>query len=226
MFSIHAIGHACCRSLRSSHRSTFLRSSKSSSCSRLSAASGPPFLMHSSSSRQIALFKWCSSSFRFGLESTKPGPACLRTYWHSAPLAGVTLAIVRKARMLVWMALGIAVLVQRGFLFEQVRSMSSPTNDVALVVMARSPASGQPPKTRLTGAVTTEDACRRLYAAFLEDTIRACQGIKGTVLRVAYTPDGGTEGLRELGLKENELMPQRGNNLGARERNVFQGSLH
>ena len=136
-------------------------------------------------------------------------------------LAGVTLAIVRKARMLVWMALGIAVLVQRGFLFEQVRSMSSPTNDVALVVMARSPASGQPPKTRLTGAVTTEDACRRLYAAFLEDTIQACQGIKGTVLRVAYTPDGGTEGLRELGLKENELMPQRGNNLGARERNVF-----
>ncbi len=136
-------------------------------------------------------------------------------------LAGVTLAIVRKARMLVWMALGVAVLVQRGLLFEEVRAISSPTNNVALVVMARSPAGGQPPKTRLVGAVTTEDACRRLYAAFLEDTIRACQGIKGTVLRVAYTPDGGAEGLLALGLKEKELMPQRGNNLGARERNVF-----
>ena len=135
--------------------------------------------------------------------------------------AGVTLAIVRKARMLVWMALGVAVLVRRGLLVEQVRSTSSATNDVAVVVMARSPAGGQPPKTRLAGAVATEHARRRLYTAFLEDTIRACRGIEGTVLRVAYAPDGGAEGLRELGLEENELMPQRGNDLGARERGVF-----
>ena len=135
--------------------------------------------------------------------------------------AGVTLAIVRKARMLVWMALGIAVLVRRGLSVEQVFSTGSPTSDVALVVMARSPMGGPPPKTRLTGAIATEDARRRLYAAFLEDTIRACRKVEGTVLRVAYAPDGGAAGLRALGLEEDELLAQRGSDLGARERSVF-----
>ena len=48
---------------------------------------------------------------------------------------GVTLAIVRKARMLVWMALGIATLVRRGFSVGQ--ALNQTPTDVALVVMAR-----------------------------------------------------------------------------------------
>ena len=46
---------------------------------------------------------------------------------------GVTLAIVRKGRMLVWMALGIATLVGRGLSARRV--LGSATSDVALVVM-------------------------------------------------------------------------------------------
>lgn len=133
--------------------------------------------------------------------------------------AGVTLAIVRKGRMLVWTALGMAALVGRGL--SPGRVLAGAGTRVAVVIMARSPARGDAPKTRLADAVPREGDRRRLYAAFLADTIAACRAVEGAALRIAYTPDGGSAGLRELGAGDSELLPQRGADLGARERGVF-----
>ena len=132
---------------------------------------------------------------------------------------GVTLAIVRKARMLVWMALGIATLVRRGLSVGQV--LNQTQTDVALVVMARSPVGGEEPKTRLAGEVSSAEDRRHLYSAFLADTIAACRGVGATAFRLAYTPDGGVTGFRELGVTDAELLTQRGTDLGARERGIF-----
>ena len=129
---------------------------------------------------------------------------------------GVTLAIVRKGRMLVWMAIGIALLVRRGLSLKEV--LGSQTGKVAVVVMARSPYAGSAPKTRLAGAITNDDARRRLYAAFVHDTINACRDLEGTTLRVAHTAG---DGLGQLGLGDEELIAQQGSDLGSRERSVF-----
>ena len=133
--------------------------------------------------------------------------------------SGVTLAIVRKGRMLVWVALGIATLIGRGLSVR--RSLAAATSKVVLVVMARSPEGKKPPKTRLEDTVPNRSDRRRLYKAFLEDTINACRTVPSTTLRVAYTNDGSTEWLEELGVATHEAFPQRGDDLGARECQVF-----
>ncbi len=133
--------------------------------------------------------------------------------------AGVTLAIVRKGRMLVWTLLGLAALAGRGL--APGAALAGAAARVAVVIMARSPSAGTPPKTRLADAVPGAADRRRLYAAFLADTIAACRTIEGAALRIAYTPDGGSAGLRELGAGDGELLPQRGADLGDRERAVF-----
>ena len=133
---------------------------------------------------------------------------------------GVTLAITRKARILVWVALGIGGLVRRGLTVREVLDQTqSPT---ALVIMARSPHGDYSPKTRLAGKILTDQNRRRLYAAFLADTITACRTVNNATLRVAYTPEGGTVGLHELGIKKGELIAQRGRDLGVRERFIFE----
>jgi rSAM/selenodomain-associated transferase 1 len=133
--------------------------------------------------------------------------------------SGVTLAIIRKGRMLVWVALGLATLIGRGLSVR--RSLAAATSKVVLVVMARSPEGKTPPKTRLEDAVTNRADRQRLYKAFLEDTINACRTVPGTTLRVAHTNDGSTEWLEELGVATHEAFPQRGDDLGARECQVF-----
>ena len=92
----------------------------------------------------------------------------------------------------------------------------------AVVVMARSPQGGRAPKTRLAGVLPHEEDRRRLYAAFLTDVISACRAVAGATLRVAYTPDGGPHGFAAAGIADSELMPQRGDGLGDRERGVFE----
>ena len=87
--------------------------------------------------------------------------------------------------------------------------------------MARSPAGGPAPKTRLADAVGREADRRRLYAAFLQDTIDGCRSVADAALRVAYTPEGGAAGLDALGVRRGELLPQRGADLGERERAAF-----
>ena len=135
---------------------------------------------------------------------------------------GVTLALIRKGRMLVWTTLGIAALIGRGLSFRHVLTGRATAGEgAAVVVMARSPLGGQAPKTRLADAVGREADRRRLYAAFLRDTIDGCRSVAGAALRVAYTPDGGGGGLDTLGVRGDELLSQRGADLGARERAAF-----
>ncbi len=132
---------------------------------------------------------------------------------------GVTMAIVRKSRMLFWTAAGAAAFVRRGLSVAEVLSTSA--RKVVIVVMARAPEGARPPKSRLAPAVAGDDDRRRLYAAFLRDTIATARSLDGVSLRVAYTPDGGRNGFETLGITDGELMSQRGNDLGARERGVF-----
>ena len=146
--------------------------------------------------------------------------------------AGVTLAIVRKARMLVWMTAGIGLLVRRGLSVRraiadagttlQDELAGGATRGAAVVVMARSPESLRPPKTRLAGVLPDEHDRRRLYAAFLADVVAGCGTIDAVTVRVAYTEDGGTGGFDTAGVAEDQLMPQRGAHLGDRERGVFE----
>ena len=149
--------------------------------------------------------------------------------------AGVTLAIVRHARMLVWVTVGVGLLVRRGLSVRTAIEAAGASQDArhaesagteasgpAVVVMARSPEGARPPKTRLAGVLTDEQDRRRLYAAFLSDVVASCKTIEAVTVRVAYTEDGGTGGFDASGVAVNELLPQRGANLGERERGVFE----
>ena len=176
----------------------------------------------------IALFKVVP--MQVGVDEA--GTAALAELLGFGTAAGVTLAIVRKARMLVWMTAGVGLLVRRGL---SVRTAiadagtvrrdelaGGATRGAAVVVMARSPDGLRPPKTRLAGVLPDEDDRRRLYAAFLTDVVAGCGTIDGVTLRVAYTEGGGTGGFDTAGVPENQLMPQRGADLGDRERGVFE----
>ncbi len=92
----------------------------------------------------------------------------------------------------------------------------------AVAVMARSPCGTRAPKSRLSGVLPDEADRRRLYAAFLRDVVSACVSVDGATLRVAYTADGGAAGFDAVGLTPSQLLPQRGDDLGARERGVFE----
>ena len=149
---------------------------------------------------------------------------------------GVTLAIVRKARMLAWTTVGVGFLVRRGLSVRRAiadaetarvaagrfPSTGATTRGAAVVIMARQPHGTSPPKTRLAGAVPDEQDRRRLYGAFLADVVAGCGTIDGVTVRVAYTEDGGTVGLAQAGLTDDQLLPQRGADLGCRERGVFE----
>ncbi len=92
----------------------------------------------------------------------------------------------------------------------------------AIAVMARSPyAHPETIKTRLTGPVPRQaDRCA-LYEAFLQDTLAKCRRLTDTGLRVAFTPHGAGEDFAALDVPPDERLPQRGDDLGERERNVF-----
>ncbi len=173
------------------------------------------FVLESTNRLIAAVFRFVP--LRIGVDEA--GTGLLADLLAFGTAAGVTLAIVRKGRMLVWTALGMAALAGRGLSPGQV--LAATAGRVAVVIMARSPAAGDAPKTRLADAVPREADRRRLYAAFLADTIAACRTGDGAALRIAYTPDGGRAGLPELGAGDGELLAQRGADLGARERSVF-----
>lgn len=164
------------------------------------------------------------------------GNAALAEQLGFGTAAGVTLAIVRKARRLVWMTAGVGLLVRRGLSVRraiadagtarvatrQDELAGGATRGAAVVVMARSPEGRRPPKTRLAGVLPDEHDRRRLYAAFLADVVAGCGMIDGVTVRVAYTEDGGTSGFVKAGVGADQLMPQRGADLGDRERGVFE----
>ena len=138
--------------------------------------------------------------------------------------AGVTMAVVRKGRMLVWTAFGVVALVRRGLSLTELKARVGPGQGQGAVVavMARAPLGTSVPKSRLSTTIPTESARRQLYAAFLGDTLAACRGLPGVAVRVAYAPEGGTDGFASVGLTKAELLAQRGSDLGARERGVFE----
>ena len=182
------------------------------------------FVLESANRLLAAAFK--AVPLRLGVDEA--GTAAVAGLLGLGAAAGVTLAVVRKARMLVWMTVGVALLVRRGLPVGGADSASAQgpdapaTRGAVVAVMARSPSGGRAPKTRLAGAVPGEADRRRLYAAFLTDVVAACRALEGAALRVAYTPDGGRRGFAAAGVADGELMPQRGDSLGDRERGVFE----
>ena len=133
---------------------------------------------------------------------------------------GVTLATTRTARMAVWTSAGLALLVRRGF---SAAGLAAETPGPSVVaIMARAPDGARAPKSRLRHAVPEESDRRRLYAAFLADTLAACRALPDAAVRVAWAPDGGTDGFARLGIDEADLLAQRGDDLGARERHLFE----
>ena len=240
------------------------------------------FVLESANRLLAAAFK--AVPLRIGVDEA--GTAAVAGLLGFGGATGVTLAIVRKARMLVWMTAGILLLVRRGLPArrhgtraeaatggaagkpeaagpdagadwaltggpkEDVGTprapMDGPDEDAgtdwaptagperghgpetpeprgpAVVVMARSPSGGRAPKTRLTRVLPDEADRRRLYEAFLTDVVSACRTVEEATLRVAYTPDGGPRGFAPAGVAGGELMPQRGADLGDRERGIFE----
>ena len=147
------------------------------------------------------------------------------TAWVAALLGfgettGVALATTRTARMVAWMAAGMAVLVRRGFSPTALPAATQETSVVA--IMARPPDGARAPKSRLQRAIPAESDRRRLYAAFLEDTAATCRTLPDIAVRIAYAPGGGTDGFAPLGIDGADLLAQRGDDLGARERNLFE----
>ena len=148
------------------------------------------------------------------------GTAWVATLLGFGGTTGVTLATTRTARMVIWMAAGMAVLVRRGF---SPTGLPTETGEPAVVaIMARAPDGARAPKSRLRQAVPAESDRRRLYAAFLKDTVATCRTLPDIAVRVAYAPDGGADGFAPLGVDEADLLTQRGDDLGARERNLFE----
>ena len=135
---------------------------------------------------------------------------------------GVTLALIRKGRILVWIAIGVLFLLRHGLSLKQI--LKTGSHKVAVVIMARSPVSGAPPKTRLSEIIHSETDRRRLYSAFLRDTVQACRTIDGVSIRLAYTPESDRNDFAAMpiGLVDDELLAQRGNDLGEREEGVFE----
>ena len=188
------------------------------------------FVFESTNRFITALFKVVP--MRIGVDEA--GTAAFAELLAFGTTAGVTLAIVRKARMLVWMTAGFGLLVRRGLSVRRAiadagtahvsrhESVRGTARGAAVVVMARSPEGTRPPKTRLAGVLPDEQHRRRLYAAFLTDVVAGCGRVDGATVRVAYTKDGGTGGFKEAGLADDQLIPQRGADLGDRERGVFE----
>ena len=190
------------------------------------------FIFESSNRFITAAFKVVP--MRIGIDEA--GTAAFAELLSFGTTTGVTLALVRKARMLVWMAAGMILLVHRGISLQGTISeaeSTDKTNDkdtyglwarrgAAVVVMARSPDGPRPPKSRLASVLPQAQDRRRLHIAFLTDIISTCQTLKGVTLRVAYTPDGGTSGLIQAGVTTEQLIPQRGFDLGERERGIFE----
>ncbi len=185
------------------------------------------FVLESTNRLLAAAFKVVP--LRIGVDEA--GTAAVAELLAFGGAAGVTLAIVRKARMLVWMTVGVLLLVRRGLPARGERpgpeTAAADDADVpaprgAVVVMARSPIGGRAPKSRLAGVLPDERDRRRLYTAFLTDVVSTCRTVEGATLRVAYTPDGGPHGFAPAGVADGELMPQRGADLGDRERGVFE----
>src|SRR4026209_134707 len=88
--------------------------------------------------------------------------------------------------------------------------------DVAIGIFCKTPAAGES-KTRLSPPLRPEE-CAAISACFIKDVSRTIgrlteDGVTGYAL---YTPQGSEAALRMILPKEFALLPQIGNDLGAR----------
>ena len=173
------------------------------------------FVLESTNRFIAVVFKFVP--MRIGIDEA--GTGLLAEFLDFGTSVGVTLALIRKGRMLVWMCVGIVSLVRRGLPLNQ--SLNTNPQSIALAIMARSPIGSPAPKTRLADAIKDTSDRRRLYTAFLKDTVAGCRTITGTSLRLAHTDSASNEWFSSVNVEPHEALPQRGKQLGERQRNVF-----
>lgn len=89
----------------------------------------------------------------------------------------------------------------------------------ALFVMAKDPRAGQV-KTRLCPPLSPETAAR-LYQCFLSDTLDLAAGVPSVDPVVAFSPAGARDAFVGLVSGRFQLLPQTGEDLGARLENAF-----
>ena len=173
------------------------------------------FILESTNRFIAVVFKFVP--MRIGIDEA--GTGLLAEFLNFGTSVGVTLALVRKGRMLVWMCAGIASLVRRGLPLNQ--SFRTKTQSIALTIMARAPIGSPAPKTRLSDAIKETSDRRRLYTAFLKDTVAICRTVTGTTLCLAHTSSESNEWFSSVNIESHEALPQRGKHLGERQHNVF-----
>jgi len=98
-----------------------------------------------------------------------------------------------------------------------------PALRAALAIMARSPLHApRTIKTRLAPIVPRVEDRQALYGAFLQDTVRTARSLDQVALYIGFAPPGGGEGFSGLGVPADRLLPQRGEDLGARQRHLLE----
>lgn len=89
--------------------------------------------------------------------------------------------------------------------------------------MARSPLHApRTIKTRLAPVVPRVEDRQTLYGAFLQDTVRTARSLDEVALYIGFAPPGGPEAFSGLGVPADRLLPQRGEDLGARQRHLLE----
>jgi rSAM/selenodomain-associated transferase 1 len=102
-------------------------------------------------------------------------------------------------------------------------SRCSVLGPAAVVVMARAPfAPSEQIKTRLAAAIPDDGLRRNLYAAFLTDVLSMCRRLAGIAVHLAYAADSRPDDFGSIAGLADDVFPQRGSDLGARERHIFE----
>ncbi len=96
----------------------------------------------------------------------------------------------------------------------------APRGATAVITVGDQPVDAGP-KTRLAPVLPGPADRHALQRAFLADVLAAARGVAGAVVRVALAPGGAPEALADLGVPAGQVMEQRGESLGDRERAVF-----
>lgn len=93
--------------------------------------------------------------------------------------------------------------------------------NAVVAVMARSPiVAPDTIKTRLAPAVPDPLARAALYRAFLSRLVATALPVARVA--IAYTPEGGPAGFDDLGVSADDVFAQDGDDLGTRERRIFE----
>lgn len=101
--------------------------------------------------------------------------------------------------------------------------MTNSMDSRFLAVVAKRPAAGQT-KTRLCPPLTGAQAAA-LYECFLGDTLALMRAVPDVERAIVYLPEGEEGYFREMA-PEFSLLPQRGDDLGARLDNLLRHALH